>query len=201
MQRILITIQYHASALQQEWEVPATIPLQDLLIPLAQLIGERTGTEMQPSALTLYTTPPHRILHPRESLAQAGVWDGGIIHIEVAAGAADQFASYLLSGTGQQYPLIQEKMEIGRLGRHSAPTERTIPLIDLSGEPSGNTVSRNHATIFYDKEQWYLATEEGAVNATTLNNQPVAPQTPQELTHGDYLQFGGVGLHFYTDVL
>ena len=81
---------------------------------------------------------------------------------------------------GQVFALLKEEMYIGR----STPSANwEIALQDP-------TVSRPHAFIVREKQQWKLF-DLGSINGTAVNNRPVTGGKAQMLRDGDRISFGG----------
>jgi pSer/pThr/pTyr-binding forkhead associated (FHA) protein len=56
-----------------------------------------------------------------------------------------------------------------------------------------HTVSRRHAQIRNEGERW-IVEDLGSRNGTGVNGQPLAG--PRELSEGDFLTFGMIGMRF-----
>jgi pSer/pThr/pTyr-binding forkhead associated (FHA) protein len=69
-------------------------------------------------------------------------------------------------------------------------------IIDLSQEPQGLTVSREHAWLTLRSGQWRVAPSSRSRNPTMVNGQIVAPGSDALLEDGDLLKVGGVTLTF-----
>ena len=83
---------------------------------------------------------------------------------------------------GQTYPLGDEP---GVIGRSAEP-------VNLSD----NAVSRRHAEVYLDDDQWMLA-DRGSSNGTYLNG--VRIQAPSAIRHGDQIKVGGTLMVFSGD--
>jgi hypothetical protein len=93
-----------------------------------------------------------------------------------------QEAQYVVPGTG------------ALIGRPD-PKRNIVPQVDLSREPLGTTVSRQHAQITCVAGQWLIESLP-ATNSTQVGHEVVLPGTQKPLTDGDEVQFGGVKLNF-----
>ena len=83
---------------------------------------------------------------------------------------------------GQTYPLGDEP---GVIGRSAEP-------VNLSD----NAVSRRHAEVYIEDDQWMLA-DRGSSNGTYLNG--VRIQAPSAIRHGDQIKVGGTLMVFSGD--
>jgi len=83
---------------------------------------------------------------------------------------------------GQTYPLGDEP---GVIGRSAEP-------VNLSD----NAVSRRHAEVYLEDDQWMLA-DRGSSNGTYLNG--VRIQAPSAIRHGDQIKVGGTLMVFSGD--
>ena len=85
------------------------------------------------------------------------------------------------------FALLKEELYIGR----STPKSNwEIALQDP-------TVSRPHAFLVKEKQQWKLF-DLGSINGTAVNNQPVTGGKAQMLCDGDRIMFGGTMTVFHT---
>lgn len=88
---------------------------------------------------------------------------------------------------GQVFALLKEEMYIGR----STPSANwEIALQDP-------TVSRPHAFVVREKQQWKLF-DLGSINGTAVNNRPVTGGKAQLLRDGDRISFGGTMTVFHA---
>jgi len=100
-----------------------------------------------------------------------------------------------LAGTGVLLVLSADKENL--VGR-SAPYSDQIPDVDLSAHGGGQAgVSRIHARLTAQEDQWYLE-DLNSTNGTCVNGQQLVPGEPIELSDGDYVQFGRLGVTFYS---
>ncbi|MBW4541086.1 MAG: FHA domain-containing protein [Myxacorys chilensis ATA2-1-KO14] len=77
-------------------------------------------------------------------------------------------------------------LAIIRLGKHS---DRISPDIDVSGFPNAQVVSRSHASIRVEGDNYYLQ-DMGSSNGTYLNNHPLLPGNWYKLRPGDSISLG-----------
>ncbi len=64
-----------------------------------------------------------------------------------------------------------------------------IPDIDLSAEDKGKYISRKHAVIFYDQNEFFIKEELGVLNGTFLNGEKLKENIPYKLKNGDIVKF------------
>jgi MFS transporter, ACDE family, multidrug resistance protein len=69
------------------------------------------------------------------------------------------------------------------------PNDRIPPDIDLSQYPNAQVVSRTHADLRVEGENYYLQ-DSGSANGTLLNNNPLLPGNWYKLRSGDRITFG-----------
>ena len=102
--------------------------------------------------------------------------------------------AYLVSKlTGRTYPITKETVIIGRYDRVTGQR----PDIDLSDEDPNRYISRRHAIILYEDNQWKLIEEIGVVNGTYLNKQRLPNGVPVPLNDGDQIVFANVPMTFH----
>jgi|GEM_PF-3184602 len=89
------------------------------------------------------------------------------------------------------YPLAGYKTTIGRTPASPPPD------IDLSKEPGGNTVSRQHAAILSEPNgTWYLWVNAESRNESRVNKEVVSKGSKREIKDGDEIEIGDVKLRF-----
>ena len=64
-----------------------------------------------------------------------------------------------------------------------------VPDIDLSAEDKGKYISRKHAVIFFDKNEFFIKEELGVLNGTFLNGEKLRENLPYKLKNGDIIKF------------
>lgn len=69
------------------------------------------------------------------------------------------------------------------------PNDRIPPDIDLSGFPDSDVVSRIHADIRVEGDQYYLE-DVGSANGTYVNHTPLTQGNRHRLRAGDRISFG-----------
>jgi CRP-like cAMP-binding protein len=107
---------------------------------------------------------------------------------------AQDVKAYLVSTmSGKTFPITRSESYVGRVDRVTG----AVPDIDLSDEDPKRFISRRHAKIVKEDEEFLLVEEIGTVNGTFLNNQRLATGTPVPLKNGDTLTFANITLTFY----
>jgi pSer/pThr/pTyr-binding forkhead associated (FHA) protein len=110
---------------------------------------------------------------------------------------ASEIQAYLVSTmSGKTFPITKSESYVGRVDRVTG----AVPDIDLSDEDPKRFMSRRHAKIVKDDNQYALVEEIGTVNGTFLNNQRLATGSPVPLKNGDTLTFANITLTFYQTV-
>ena len=85
--------------------------------------------------------------------------------------------------------------EVTIIGRHDRVTGQS-PDIDLSDEDPHRYVSRRHAIILYEDEEFKVIEEIGVVNGTFLNGKRLPNGVPVKIKDGDQITFANVALTF-----
>ena len=102
--------------------------------------------------------------------------------------------AYLVSTmSGKTFPITKSESYVGRVDRVTG----AVPEIDLSDEDPKRFISRRHAKIVKDEDNFMLVEEIGTVNGTFLNNQRLATGSSVPLKNGDTLTFANITLTFY----
>ncbi|MCI0413587.1 cyclic nucleotide-binding domain-containing protein [bacterium] len=110
---------------------------------------------------------------------------------------AQEVKAYLVSTmSGKTFPIIKSESYVGRVDRVTG----AVPDIDLSDEDPKRFISRRHAKIVKDDENFQLVEEIGTVNGTFLNNQRLSTGSPAPLKNGDTLTFANITLTFYQTI-
>ena len=209
MSSIIITLQ--SSLLQEaiDLELPGDVMLQNLLpelaralkLPLADVAGQAITYQLVHQAW-------QRPLQGTDTLANAGVVTGDVLSLvsaasPIGAGAGGVSRGYeagsvlLRSESGMAVFALNNygKSEL-TIGRYDERTGNS-PDIDLSEEPDGGTVSRSHALLRKQSNQWVLV-PLSAKNLTQVGNASLAPQQSWPLKSGDIITLGAVRLVFET---
>ncbi len=102
--------------------------------------------------------------------------------------------AYLVSKeTKKTFPIVREVTIIGRYDRVTGQS----PDVDLSDEDPNRYISRRHAIILYEDNEFKLIEEIGVVNGTFLNGQRVPNGVPVPIKDGDEIAFANVRLTFH----
>jgi len=97
-----------------------------------------------------------------------------------------QAAAYLQHITATTIIELPPQLRVIHIGK---PNDRIPPDIDVSGFPHSEVVSRIHAIICVEENE-YLIEDVGSANGTYVNNLPVTAGSRQRLKDGDRIAFG-----------
>lgn len=189
----------------QDLELPDQVPVRRLIPALVSAL--QLPETSASGAQVVYELARHGdgqfyVLRPTDTLASAGVLTGGYLALTstltqssgIRTAAADPIVASLQCMSGQVIVLDNSGKRELTLGRYDARTGQT-PDIELSGEPEGNTVSRQHALLRKQGSQWALAAVAQG-NLITVNDVPLLPGQVRVLTSGDCILLGRVRLIF-----
>jgi pSer/pThr/pTyr-binding forkhead associated (FHA) protein len=101
-------------------------------------------------------------------------------------------ALFIHAGQGRSFPIKHPTAFIGRYD----PARGRRPDIDLTQVDSTRSVSRRHARIIFDGDQFQLSEEAGTRNGTFINGRRLTPGNWARLQGGDSVAFGSVSLEF-----
>lgn len=197
MLRVIVNVRQAHQSGDMDLEVPAEIPASELVDLIAKAMG---WTQV---AYDVIIEPPGRSLKPSESLADAGAWDG-VSLVLIPQGGASQFEGEPITHTARLNSpeggiYLMDKMPV-MIGRKSIASNASMHLIDLSNEPEGRSVSRNHAQINRIRDEWTLTPLHGRQNRTIVDGIQLEPAQPHILRDGMQVQFGRVLLTFVDSV-
>ncbi len=89
--------------------------------------------------------------------------------------------------SGTQFPLPSDHdVLVGR----SDPRTRFQPGIDLSGVDSGRSLSRRHAKVIRNGDEFAVVEEPRVANGTFVNGHRLTAGVPARIGHGDQVSFG-----------
>ncbi|MEA3338345.1 MAG: EsaB/YukD family protein [Chloroflexota bacterium] len=202
MTTLIITLHPPGPGGPLDLELPGDVMLQNLLPELTRALQlPLAGSAGQPVAYQLVHQAWQRTLRETDTLASAGVITGNTLSLVSSgspvrgAGGGGRGASALLrSDSGLVFALDNYGKSELVIGRYDERTGQT-PDIDLSDEPSSNTVSRSHALLRKRDDQWMLMSISPK-NTTKVGNTPLAPQMPWLLHPNDAITLGAVRLVF-----
>lgn len=81
MRKVILSITCETVPFGLDLELPADVAVQELVAALLQVFQEHTGTPL-PGGAWAVAAAPGRPLATGETLARAGIWDGGWLHIQ-----------------------------------------------------------------------------------------------------------------------
>jgi hypothetical protein len=207
MQPVVITLRTPDIGGAIDLELPGDVEVQQLLPGLLRALQlpktNQTGSQI---IYRLIRERRRRSLRPAETLLDAGVNTGDYLALQSSAspgqihrqgrGSHAQRSSTLLrsSASGMIFALDNYSKQDLEIGRYDARTGK-YPDIDLSHEPHGNTVSRSHALLRKQGEQWILI-PVSIKNSTVVDGNPIPNQQPYPLQPGNIITLGGVELTF-----
>lgn len=103
--------------------------------------------------------------------------------------------AFLVSAaTGRKYPITKDVAIVGRYDKVTG----LAPDVDLTEEDPHRYVSRRHAVLVYENDEWKLIEEIGAVNGTFLNKKRLPNGVPVPIRDGDQVTFANVTLTFHV---
>jgi len=191
---------------EADLDLPLGVSLFTLVpMTLKALAWEQHVTEENLSNFVVRVRESGMMIHPNETLAQAGVVDGDIIELTAVQPQAISFADkpvtstgvyvsgrpFLQSAaTGEQFPCRGNVTQIGR------SPDCTINLTNL---PANDVVSRRHANILRQDDEYWLR-DEGSTNGTMVDGYSLDASESVRLRDGCQIQFGENGpiLVFHT---
>ncbi|MDQ7825452.1 MAG: FHA domain-containing protein [Candidatus Eremiobacteraeota bacterium] len=97
----------------------------------------------------------------------------------------------ILAASGKEFPLIKERMVIGR----ASPCDGIYPDLDLTGDDPESYLSRRHGMITQAGGQ-YLFEDMGSANGSFINRTKAQKGLPQALKDNDRLILGKTELVF-----
>jgi hypothetical protein len=100
----------------------------------------------------------------------------------------------LRAASGTIFPIDRAQVVLGR--RH--PSSTPHPDVNLAGEPGGETVSRQHARIYFREGRWWIVQHRDVVNWTGVQGHLLRTGESVQLQDGDRLDIGEVTLTFRT---
>jgi len=208
MNTLIITLHSPSPRGALDLELPGDVSLQNLLPELVRALQlPPTDGAGQPIAYQLVHQTRGRPLRETDTLLDAGVGTGDVLslastasQIGTAPGSSSSgglgTSALLRNASGMVIALDNYGKAELTIGRYDTRTGKS-PDIDLSEEPSGNTVSRSHALLRKQGHQWVLV-PLSTRSTTQVGNTPLVPQQSWPLKSGDVITLGAVRLVFET---
>ncbi|MBN1875116.1 MAG: FHA domain-containing protein [Anaerolineae bacterium] len=203
MSNIIITLRLPDRTLR-DLEVPDDVPARRLVPALVEGLGlPALDARNQPALYELVwhvDRTPH-VLRPSDTLGAVGVTTAHYVSLDSANPLQPGHSptevlidARLRCPSGRVYMLSNLGKPELSLGRYDARTGNA-PDIELSEEPSGNTVSRTHAVLTAQGGGWIL-TVLTASSPTLLDGKKLSPNQSVPLASGMVIQLGSVSLTF-----
>lgn len=196
MQRIIICVIYQDNKNSIDLEVPADIPLEQLAKFLSQALNLNIDSKEKIS-YQITNAEDNLPLNLQASLSELKLWDGTCLifkPISISDLSLQKHKAYFISESKNIYYLIHESYILGRSSQKN--NKYSENLIDLQFETGGKTVSRRHAKVYYENDNWIFYCLPEAQNETIYNGKKIQPLNKYILQNGDILQLGEVKLKF-----
>jgi len=201
MSSVIITIQSPQLSGAKDLELPDYVPMKQLLPQLVQVLVQES--RLPPGHYQL--SRRSRVLRDYEAFSDVPVLGGEILTLAPAHApglqvgpdhrAAHYSSSSILTTPSDRVIALNNfgKHEL-LIGRYDPRTHR-VPDIDLSDEPQGDTVSRAHALLRRQGDQWFIV-PMATRNPTGIGDVIIQPQHSHLLKSGEMLVLGEVQLVF-----
>lgn len=92
MLRVVVSVRREGEPNERDLEVPAEVESHRLVALVARALGWDVGASDRPVRYNIHATPPGRVLHPYESLADLSIWDGARLVFQRFGGPAGSYA-------------------------------------------------------------------------------------------------------------
>ncbi len=204
MESLVITLYSSHPRGALDLELSADVPVRRLIPPLVQELKlSPPQPEGQPLRYQLtLLRGGHRALGEHETLSGAGVLTGDFLSLSPSGKPMPPQSTASSAGAGALLRFSNGKAIVLnnfsspqiRVGRFDANTGVT-PEVDLSYTAQGSTVSRSHAQLTRQGQQWVI-TALSSHSPTYVAGQELLPQQSRTLNHGDLLKLGSVELRF-----
>ena len=194
MSEVIVTLQYSGNK-SMDMALPEDVPSQFLARTLTEEVLRLPVPANQVMVLSLRQADgSQQKLSPASTLADAGVLNGSYVMLGAEAAPAG-LGAYLLSDSGVKF-LLRESNQVGRQGSKT----RVHLEVDLTPLDVRKVISRKHARIFLNQNQYYME-DTGSRNGTWVNNRQILKGEPVLLESGSRVFFGsqekgGIGLLF-----
>lgn len=221
MKSIVVTVRFGNSLRSVDLELPGEVPIQRLMPPLMRVVQGLLLLPASNSPYQLASVSLNRILSDADTLISAGVRTGDVLLLApvtalpglLAQAVAFQSKQPVIKGAGPVLagPAVlrtlsgrvvnldgfgRAELTIGRYDPHLSQQ----PDIDLSSEPAGKTVSRTHAVLRRQGNQWMIIALQDR-NRTEVGGVQLALNQPYNLKPGDVIILGGTRLVFEASSL
>lgn len=171
--------------------LPLDIPNHALANAIAQAL-EVDKEGKQQYSLAVKTEQGVVRLPPQSTLGDTSVLDGfylQLFHEKDAPPRKVRARACLESDAGQIFPLDSDSLMVGR-----KDLKRGVMVdIDLSHLDTRKIISRKHALLKRENEEWFI-TDQGSANGTWLNGHQLTAHRPYPLQNDDEVIFGRNGV-------
>jgi len=194
MLRVIINVTNLSNNDNFDLEVPAEITLKQLFSLIAKALKWK---EHDPELSIIREKWSNNPLPLNETLASLNLWDGTSLIFEPVFQFISNIKIFLVSiDSKRKYEIVQDFYYIGRSSKHSKNPDN---FIDLGAEKLGKTVSRLHAILRFQQNNWFLQPLSNTKNPTIHNGKILPPEKSVILQNEDIIQIGGVRLKFYYE--
>lgn len=208
MDTIIITLAHPQG--RSDLELSATVMLKPLIAALVEALGlpdkDQSGESIE-YELYYKTSKTQQKLNEKDTLERQGIIIGNYLVLQPAykqqaevqsalAGTVAYSHARLRCSSGRIISLDNLGKNELSIGRYNARTDER-PDIELANEPRGNTVSRAHATLKKQYQQWVLIPRTKR-SITKINGEEISEE--RGLLPGDRIALGGVSLQFEADL-
>jgi hypothetical protein len=174
MTQVIVTMQIE-NGKQMDLSLPWEIPCNKIVAALGQTFNLSEERQYQ----LLHSLPGSPLpIPPSETLAQAGVMMGDILEL------VPRKMAFLVFEDDLKFMVTGEECKIGR----NAPGIEVD--IDLTTVDEPKLVSRQHATIEFNSDNYYIV-DNRSMNGILINDEKIEPESPNKLKDGDRIHFGG----------
>jgi ribosomal protein L40E len=167
--------------------IPPTAPaappqLPDPVFEVLEIETPAPTASTVPPTVAAVPTPPDLVTEPPSTPAQPLIPDPApVIATQIQPTAYSLL--HLQTNTSIEIPLHLSVIHIGK------PNEQSPPDIDVSGFPSAEVVSRIHANLRIEGQDYYIE-DVGSANGTYINHNVLAKGNRHLLRPGDRIGLG-----------
>jgi uncharacterized ubiquitin-like protein YukD len=187
VESIVVTLQFQDKRL--DLDLPAGIPIHQLIPVLVDTLRlPKTNAQGGQLRYRLLTMPALHTLDEQRTLSQSGIVAGRALSLQPIGASTATFAT----ASGRIFSLDPYQKQLHVVGRADRGHK---PDIDLGQEPGGEAVSRTHAQVYRQGQQWYIV-QVVPNNLTQVGTTQLTPNQPHALHPGDRIVVGAVQCTF-----